>query len=142
MPANAYCVLIVEDEATLARNIRTYLQRSGYKVELAGSAEEGLVLFNHCRPDAVLLDLRLPGMDGLAALPRFRALNPKLVVILATGCGTRETTLEALKAGAYDVLAKPVPLRTLRLLLEEALGDETRPKAPLARASKFRNADC
>jgi two-component system, NtrC family, response regulator AtoC len=136
-------VLIVDDEATLARNIKTYLQRSGYRVEVAGSAEEGLVLFDRFTPDAVVLDLRLPGMDGLTALPRFRALNPEVVVILATGCGTLETTVEALNAGAYEVLAKPVPLRTLRLLLEEALGrGEARPKAPLAKRSKFLNADC
>lgn len=113
-------VLIVEDEATLAKNIRTYLLRNGCRVEIAGSAEEGLVLLESFRPDAVLLDLRLPGMDGLTALPRFHALDPKLVMILTTGCGTAETTLEAMKAGAYDVLSKPLSLGALREILEEA----------------------
>jgi len=114
-------VLIVEDEATLAKNIKTYLLRSGFKAEIAGSAEEGLLLLESFRPDAVLLDMRLPGMDGLTALSRFQALDPKLVVILTTGCGTDEITVEAMKAGAYDVLGKPVSLGTLRQLLEEAL---------------------
>ena len=114
-------VLIVEDEATLAKNIKTYLLRSGYKAEIAGSAEEGLALLQSFRPDAVLLDMRLPGMDGLTALTRFQAFDPKLVVILTTGCGTDKITVEAMKAGAYDVLSKPVSLGTLRQLLEEAL---------------------
>ena len=116
-----HSVLIVEDEATLAKNIKTYLVRSGYRVEMAGSAEEGFELLARFRPDAVLLDYRLPGMDGLAALVRFQALDSKLVVILTTGCGTPERTAEALKAGAYDVLSKPVSLGTLRQILEEAL---------------------
>ena len=113
-------VLIVEDEATLAKNIRTYLLRSGYKTEIAGSAEEAFVLLKSFKPDAVLLDFRLPGMDGLTALTRFQALDPNLIVILITGCGTVEITVEAMKAGAYDVLSKPVSLGTLRQLLEEA----------------------
>ena len=114
-------VLIVEDEATLAKNIKTYLLRSGYKAEIAGSAEEGLALLQSFRPDAVLLDMLLPGMDGLTALTRFQAFDPKLVVILTTGCGTAETAAKAMKAGAYDVLSKPVSLGTLRQILEEAL---------------------
>lgn len=116
-------VLIVEDEATLAKNIKTYLLRSGYKAEIAGSAEEAFVLLESFRPDAVLLDFRLPGMDGLTALKRFQALDPNLIVILTTGCGTAETTVAAMKAGAYDVLSKPVSLGTLRELLEEVFAD-------------------
>ena len=122
-------VLIVEDEATLAANIKTYLLRSGYEAEIAGSAEEGLDLLDSFRPDAVLLDMRLPGMDGLAALGRFRAIDPKLTVVLATGHGTVETAVEAMKAGAYDFLTKPVSLSKLRLVLEKALGDERRAEA-------------
>ena len=114
-------VLIVEDEAMLARNIKKYLLHSGYRAEIAGSAEEGLALLGSFMPDAVLLDLRLPGMDGLAALARLQALDPKLTVILTTGHGTPEIAVEARKAGAYDVLTKPVSLSTLRRLLEKAL---------------------
>jgi DNA-binding NtrC family response regulator len=125
----AHAVLIVEDEATLAANIKTYLLRSGYEAEIAGSAEEGLELLDSFGPDAVLLDMRLPGMDGLAALARFHAIDPKLTVILATGHGTVETAVEAMKAGAYDFLTKPVSLSKLRLVLEKALGDERRAEA-------------
>ncbi|HEX9183264.1 MAG TPA: sigma-54 dependent transcriptional regulator [Burkholderiales bacterium] len=125
----ARAVLIVEDEAILARNIATYLGRSGYEAQTAGSAEEGLAMLDSFKPDVVLLDLRLPGMDGLAALARFRAADAKLIVILLTGHGTVETAVEAIKAGAYDFLSKPVALSKLGLLLEKALGDERRDQA-------------
>ena len=125
----AYAVLIVEDEATLARNVKTYLQRNGYDAETAASAEEGLRLLDSFKPDAIVLDLRLPGMDGLAALGRFRAADPKLTVIVLTGHGTVETAVEAMKAGAYDFLTKPVSLNKLAMLLEKALGDERRDSA-------------
>jgi len=119
-------VLVVEDEATLARNIKTYLQRNGYDAETAGSAEEGIAAFDRFKPDAVVLDLRLPGMDGLAALARLRASDPSLVVIMLTGHGSVETAVEAMKAGAYDFLTKPVSLSKLTLLLEKALGEARR----------------
>ena len=119
-------VLVVEDEATLARNIKTYLQRNGYDAETAGSAEEGLAVFERFKPDAVVLDLRLPGMDGLAALARFRAAEASLIVIMLTGHGTVETAVEAMKAGAYDFLTKPVSLSKLILLLEKARGEVRR----------------
>ena len=119
-------VLVVEDEATLARNIKTYLQRNGYDAETAGSAEEGLAAFDRFKPDAVVLDLRLPGMDGLAALTRLRASDPSLIVIMLTGHGSVETAVEAMKAGAYDFLTKPVSLSKLTLLLEKAQGEARR----------------
>ena len=119
-------VLVIEDEATLARNVKTYLQRNGYDAETAGSAEEGLAAFDRFKPEAVVLDLRLPGMDGLAALARLRALDPNLIVVMLTGHGSVETAVEAMKAGAYDFLTKPVSLSKLGLLLEKALGEVRR----------------
>ena len=124
-----YAVLIVEDEAKLAANIRTYLKRSGYEAETAGSAEEGLARLDGFKPDAVLLDLRLPGMDGLTALARFREADPKMSVILVTGHGSVETAVEAMKSGAYDFVTKPVSLSKLKLLLDKALGDERKEQA-------------
>ena len=71
----SHAILVIEDEAVLAKNILIYLERYGYEVRLAPSAEEGLGLLESVRPDAVLLDFNLPGMNGLEALaphPRFR----------------------------------------------------------------------
>ena len=124
-----YAVLIVEDEKTLARNITTYLQRNGFEAEAADSAEDGLARLDSFKPDAVLLDLRLPGMDGLAALARFRAADPNVSIIMITGHGSVEMAVEAMKAGAYDFLTKPVSLSKLRMLLEKALGEERKEHA-------------
>jgi DNA-binding NtrC family response regulator len=117
-------VLIVEDEACLAANVRTYLLRQGYEAEIAGSAEQALAMLDSFRPDTVLLDVRLPGMDGLSALKALRAVDSKLTVILTTGHGSVETAVQAMKAGAYDFLMKPVSLGKLKLLLEKATGEE------------------
>jgi len=122
----SFAILIVEDEATLARNIGLYLQRHGFETEIAGSAEEGLQRLDAFKPDAVLLDLRLPDMDGLTALARMRAAESRLLVILITAHGTVETAVEAMKAGAYDFLTKPVALSKLKLLLDKALGEQRR----------------
>ncbi len=124
-----YAILIVEDEATLAKNIKTYLVCNGYEADTASSAEEGLARLDSFKPDAVLLDLRLPGMDGLAALARFRAADPNMNIIMITGHGSVETAVDAMKSGAYDFLTKPVSLMKLRLLLDKALGEERKQQA-------------
>ena len=122
-------VLIIEDEATLAKNMGAYLGRYGYEVFTADTAEGGLAELERCRPDLVLLDFHLPGMDGMAALSRLRELLPSVQVIMITGHGTVELAVDAMKAGAYDFLTKPVSLAKLRLLLERALGENRRERA-------------
>ncbi|RVT53520.1 sigma-54-dependent transcriptional regulator [Rubrivivax albus] len=115
-------VLIVEDEEVLARNMATYLGRHGFEVEIAGSAEEALARMAEFRPDAIVLDVHLPGMDGMAMLARLRELDASPAVIMVTGHGDVEMAVEAMKAGVLDFLTKPVPLAKLRLLLERAAG--------------------
>jgi two-component system, NtrC family, response regulator AtoC len=122
-------ILIIEDEAVLAKNIHSYLERSGFEVRLAGSAEEGLALLESFRPDAVVLDFNLPGLDGMAALPKLRANDPSLPVVMLTGHGNVEMAVEAMKAGACDFLTKPVALAKLRLVLEKAFGATRRDQA-------------
>jgi two-component system, NtrC family, response regulator AtoC len=122
-------VLIVDDEAVLAKNMAIYLQRQGFDVQCAGSAEEGLACLASFRPDAVVLDFNLPGIDGLEMLARLRALEPALAVIMVTGHGSVELAVDAMKAGALDFLTKPVPLAKLRLLLERAAGAARRDSA-------------
>jgi two-component system response regulator AtoC len=115
-------VLIVEDEEVLARNMATYLARQGFEVETAGSAEQALVGLAEFRPDVVVLDVNLPGMDGMQLLARLRERDPSTAVIMVTGHGHVEMAVEAMKAGVLDFLTKPVPLAKLRLLLERAAG--------------------
>jgi DNA-binding NtrC family response regulator len=90
-------VLIVEDEATLARNLAAYLERLNYDVHVAASAEDGLQQFNDLHPELVLLDHCLPGISGLEALQRMRAIEPRTHVVLMTGSGDVELAVKALK---------------------------------------------
>ena len=122
-------VLVIEDEAVLAKNILIYLQRHGYEVHLAQSAEEGLALLDSVRPDAVVLDFNLPGMNGLEALARIRAFDAAVHVLMLTGHGSVEMAVDAMKAGAFDFLTKPVALSKLRLLLDKAMGQTRRDSA-------------
>jgi DNA-binding NtrC family response regulator len=78
------------------------------------------------RPDAVVLDFNLPGLDGMAAMSRIRAMDPDTPVVMMTGHGNVEMAVEAMKAGAFDFLTKPVALSKLRLVLEKAFGQSRR----------------
>jgi two-component system response regulator AtoC len=122
-------VLIIEDEATLAKNIRTYLARAGFDAVVAETAEIGLAELERFKPDVVLMDFNLPGMNGVEALARVRAMAPGIPVVMVTGHGTVEIAVEAMKAGAYDFVTKPVPLARLRILLERAIGQERQAQA-------------
>src|SRR6266568_3369178 len=100
-------VLIIEDEATLAKNLTQYLLRHGLDVRAAGSAEEGFAQLDEYKPDLVLLDFNLPGMDGLRALAKLRERDPAAKVIMMTGHGSIEMAVDAMRAGALDYLTKP-----------------------------------
>jgi len=125
----SHAILVIEDETVLGKNILTYLERYGYEVRLAASAEEGLSLLDSVRPDAVLLDFNLPGINGLEALARIQAFDPSIRVLMLTGHGNVEMAVDAMKAGAFDFLTKPVALSKLRLLLDKAIGDMRRDSA-------------
>ncbi len=120
----SYAVLVIEDEELLGKNIRLYLERQGHDVRLASSAEAGLEMIEEFRPEAIVLDFNLPGMDGLEALGRIRRKDPDAVVVMMTGHGNEQIAVEAMKGGAYDYLTKPVALGKLKLVLERALSAE------------------
>ena len=114
-------ILIIEDEATLARNLATYLERLGYEARIAGSAEEGLATIEQWRPEVILCDHNLPGLSGLDALRRMRATDPDARVVVMTGYGSTELAVDAMKAGAADFLTKPLVLGEVKLLLERLI---------------------
>src|ERR1700704_6112526 len=84
-------ILVIDDEQGIRDLLDTLLRRKGYDVVLAESGRKGLELFRRERPDVVVLDLKMPGMDGLAVLQQVRSLDPALPVIILTGAGTPET---------------------------------------------------
>ncbi len=101
-------VLIVDDEIAERITLGEALRLEGFTVALAASGEDAVALLSEDPTfDALILDLRLPGMDGIAVLERAHTLLPEAVVILLTGYGTLESAIQALRRGAYDYLLKP-----------------------------------
>jgi DNA-binding NtrC family response regulator len=122
-------VLIIEDEEVLGRNMVHYLQRAGFEAQLATTAMAGLSLFEAVHPDVVVLDYRLPDIDGLQCLERLHKLDPYARVIMLTGHGSIELAVQAMRAGTLDFLTKPVALSQLRARLEHAIGQARQERA-------------
>ncbi|MBY0229016.1 MAG: sigma-54 dependent transcriptional regulator [Gemmataceae bacterium] len=103
-------ILIIDDEEAVCWALERALKHQGHRVRTAASAEQGLALAAKHPPDAVILDVRLPGMDGLSALPKLRELAPDAAVIVVTAFGTLPTAVGAMEGGAFDYLPKPFDL--------------------------------
>jgi DNA-binding NtrC family response regulator len=114
-------ILIVEDEALLARNLKTFLERRDFEVRIAGTIADGLNIYRELRPDAVLIDYNLPDGNGVGFIAAIRAEDRFAKLVMITAHGTVEIAVEAMKAGADDYLTKPVSLDEVALLLERLL---------------------
>ncbi len=123
----AATILIVEDEFAVARGIQYALQQEGYEVTVARSGEEGLEFAISQAPDLIVLDVRLPEMDGFEVLRRLRAAGTKSPVLFLTARGDEFDKVVGLELGADDYVTKPFALRELlsriRALLRRAYGD-------------------
>jgi two-component system, NtrC family, nitrogen regulation response regulator NtrX len=115
-------ILVIDDEAAIRDSLRMTLEYNGYDFIGAATGQEGLALAERETPDVVLLDIKMPGMDGMDVLTRLRAMNETLPVVMISGHGTTSTAVEAIKKGAIDFLDKPFD-STDRLLvtIENAL---------------------
>jgi two-component system, NtrC family, nitrogen regulation response regulator NtrX len=118
-------ILVVDDEAEIRRSLRMILEYEGYEVIEASSGPEGVTLAERESPDLVFLDIKMPGMDGLEALQRMRAVNEALPVVIVSGHGTVSTAVEATKAGAFDFIEKPLASERVLVTIRNAL-DQTR----------------
>jgi DNA-binding NtrC family response regulator len=116
--ANLLNLLIVDDDRAVREACREVAQSLGFNVQVADSAEQAYRMLDGQATDAVLLDLRLPGADGIEALHAIRKHRPDAVVVVVTGYGTVQSAVQAMKDGAYDYVTKPFSLEELRLLLE------------------------
>lgn len=114
-------ILVVDDDESLRWVTQAQLQQSGYEVTAAASGNEGLASIQQTPPDLVITDLKMPGMSGLELLRKIRADCPEILVIMVTAFGTVETAVEAMKAGAYDYITKPVNIDELRLIVSRGL---------------------
>ena len=114
-------ILVVDDESGIRQSLKGVLEDEGYKTSLADSGEACLDLLNKRGFDVVLLDVWLPGMDGLEALQKIRDLDNAPEVIMISGHGTIETAVRATKLGAYDFLEKPLSLEKTLMLIKHAI---------------------
>jgi two-component system nitrogen regulation response regulator GlnG len=114
-------ILVVDDEASICWAFREFLADEGHHVEIAATAEEGLRIAEHLALDAVVLDVRLPGMDGLTALRGFQERVGSAPIIVITAFGNLDTAVRAIAGGAFDYLVKPFDLDQAGALLERAL---------------------
>jgi PAS domain S-box-containing protein len=111
MPSSAHRamkILAIDDEPVIRESIAAYLEDSGFKVFQAGDGKHGLALFRKQPPDLILLDLRMPEMDGLAFLETLRQEASDIPVIVVSGTGMLQDAIEALRAGAQDFVTKPI----------------------------------
>src|SRR5262245_22914994 len=114
-------VLLVDDDPDFCEALGDRIRSLGFQVAVADRGLEALRLCREEPPAIVLLDLVLPGMDGMVVLDTIRREEPDVVVIVITGYGTIARAVEAMKKGAYDFVSKPVDARHLEIVLEKAL---------------------
>jgi len=106
-------ILVIDDEQGIRNLLDTLLRRKGYDVVLAESGRKGLEVFRRERPDVVVLDLKMPGMDGLTVLQQVRSLNPSQPVIILTGVGTAEEEQQVRALGVTEYVEKEFSLHRL-----------------------------
>lgn len=114
-------VLIVDDEENIRSTLSLFLQERGFAVEAVESGEQAVAHLRECEADAMVLDLHLPGMDGIETLEQVRRLRPQLPVVMITAFGSIPSAVEAMRQGASDYVAKPFRNDDLLLRLERAL---------------------
>lgn len=114
-------ILIVDDEVSICQSLGAILKDEGYQVLVAGTGEEALKCIDSEMPQLVLLDIWLPGMDGLETLKAIKAAHPDILVIMMSGHGTIETAVKATKLGAFDFIEKPLSLDKVIILVANAL---------------------
>jgi two-component system nitrogen regulation response regulator GlnG len=120
-------VLIIDDEEAVCWSLQRALSREGYSVAVAASAEQGIELAGRQRPDAVILDVRLPGMDGLTALGRLHKTVPGVPAIVITAFGNLSTAVNAVEGGAFDYITKPFDLNQALEAVRRALARRPQP---------------
>ncbi|MDP2207527.1 MAG: sigma-54 dependent transcriptional regulator [Bacteroidota bacterium] len=111
-------ILAVDDEANQRKILAGYLKKKGYNVIEANSAEQGIELANKNLVDLILTDFKMPGKTGVDLLKEVRAKNPEAAIVIMTAFGTIESAVEAMRAGAYDYITKPIDFDELELLIQ------------------------
>jgi two-component system, NtrC family, response regulator AtoC len=121
MPSPLDLILVADDDRTIRRNLARLVEAEGFRASEAANGDEALVKIRAERPAAVLLDLKMPGRDGLSVLQELGPMLADLPVIVITAFGGSSPAIEAMRRGAYDYLSKPFDLDEVMLTLRRAL---------------------
>jgi DNA-binding NtrC family response regulator len=114
-------ILVVDDDQSVATAFQHFLDHEGHACRLASNAEDAVRLISEQQPALVIMDVRMPGVDGLQALKQIRSAFPDVYVVIMTGYGTSQTSIDAIRAGAFDYLTKPLDLDEIRAVIRKAL---------------------
>jgi len=113
-------LLFIDDEQSVRKVLSISLRKEGYEVLTAENGEKGLEVFTRETPPIALVDIRMPGMDGIEVLRRIKEINPETEVIIITGYGDMDSVIRALKLDASDFLTKPIKDEVLLIALKRA----------------------
>ncbi len=118
VPHKDNLVIVIDDDEIMRLSCEQILIKAGYKVETFGNGNDGIRRIRQVRPPLLVVDIKMPELDGFAVIDLVRQIDPDLVIVVITGYATIETAVDAMKAGAYDFLPKPFTPSELRLIID------------------------
>ncbi len=118
IPTQNNIIFVIDDDAIIRLSCEQILQKSGYKVQTFGNGYEGIERLKEVRPPLLVVDIKMPELDGFEVIKRVRKIDPDVVIVVITGYATIETAVDAMKMGAYDFLPKPFTPNELRLIID------------------------
>jgi DNA-binding NtrC family response regulator len=113
-------ILIIDDDPLIRKTLSTHLTKEGFEISLAKTGEEGIQKYTESPPELVILDIRLPDIDGLETMKRLKERDPGAAIIIITAFDDMKTTVEAVKLGAFEYLVKPLDFVDLELTIAKA----------------------
>ena len=116
-------ILVVDDEKDICDFLEDLLTEENYRTFTALNGEKAIDITRKEKPDLILLDIKMPGMDGIEVLEKIKGIDPEIPVIMITGYGSLKTAREAMKLGAYDYITKPFDLKFIRQVIKDALSE-------------------
>jgi DNA-binding NtrC family response regulator len=119
-------VLLVDDEVEFASALAERLQLRSYDVKTASNALEALAVIHNYLPDVIILDLKIPGMDGIETLKTIKKIDPTIEVIMLTGHGDVQSVEDGMKSGAFEYIMKPIDIGELTSKIDKAMKKRTK----------------
>jgi DNA-binding NtrC family response regulator len=114
-------ILVVDDEMSVCKSVKKILEKSGHRVDMIQRGQDALDMVARDRYDVMVVDLKMPGMDGIEVLKNIREKHPEILVLIITGFATVDSAVEAMKLGAFDYIAKPFSPDELSIIVDRAL---------------------